>query len=111
MIVCWTVHAAKGTFKVWRLHNYLLLNKGVNTKARQEITFFHCNNKTPNKIILWETFKVFTRGILIGQKAYLNKQRQQEIKEQLQETKELERQHKVSYTQESKARLNAEVSS
>lgn len=61
------------------------------------------------KIILWGTFKVYVRGVLISQKAYLNKKKQLATEEALKDITRLEAQHKVSQTDELKRRLNIEV--
>lgn len=57
-----------------------------------------------------ETFKLFTRGIFSGQKAYLNRLRIQETEWRCQEIKELEIKHKLVHREEFKTRLNTAIS-
>lgn len=43
---------------------------------RNEInTFFFFNGGTPNKALLWETFKAVVRGAFISQQAYVHKKK------------------------------------
>lgn len=61
---------------IWRIDKYLLMNKEVRARLHKEIEiFFQANGGTLDKIILWETFKVYVQGILISQKAYLRKKK------------------------------------
>lgn len=74
LFINWSLKVEKTRDDIWRLDNYLLLNEEVVTKVHQELDiFWQANKETENKILLWETFKVFVHGILIGQKAYLKR--------------------------------------
>lgn len=60
----WQILGKGKQFRPWRLDNFLLLNQEVKRKIQEEIMFYHCNDDT--KVLLWETFKPYIRGIFIN---------------------------------------------
>lgn len=58
-----------------------------------------------DKILLWETFKVYVRGVLISQRCVLKGK-----KELIRKGQDLERLHEMAPTQEIKQRLATEAS-
>lgn len=75
LLAQWKIVGHRKGPNIWRIDNYLLLNKTVVARMHEgcEI-FFQFNHTTPDKIVLWEPFKAYARGMLINQKAYLRKQ-------------------------------------
>lgn len=66
------------------MDNDLLMNKAVVARLYKELEiFFPVNGGTLAKIILWETFKVYAREILISQKAYIRRRKKGVVEERL----------------------------
>lgn len=59
--------------------------------------------------MLWEAFKAYIRGILISQKAYVNKRQQDISKEMLKEITILETEHKETGKESIKEKLDEEI--
>lgn len=71
-------------------------------RVHQELDiFWQANRSTENKIFLWETSKVFLRGIFICQKAYLKRMKHRLTEEWYRVMTQLEESHKVTPIQES----------
>lgn len=63
-----------------------------------------------DKTLLWEMFKVYIRGVLIGQKAYLTRKHEAVTKNMKEVIARLEQNHKELPKHETKKRLEAEAS-
>ena len=64
----------------WRLNPQILKDKSTNEYIIKQIkTFFEINDKPEiSPSLLWETFKAFTRGIMISSQAFYNKEKRKE---------------------------------
>lgn len=71
LLICWQISGEFGGFKMLKMDNYLLLNKESVTRLREEIEcFLQFNGNTEDKALLWETFKVFFKGILMSKELF-----------------------------------------
>lgn len=108
--VIWSQEEQSGQ-RHWKLNTYLLLNKEVQARVRAEISlFFYTNKNTSDKMLLWDTFKAYIRGILINQKVYVTKHQREASRNILQNIAILEAQHKVSGEDNVKRKLDMETS-
>lgn len=107
LLLRWQLSGEFGGFRMWKMDNSLLLNNDVEMGVRKEIEcFFQFNGSTDDKVLLWETFKVFSRGILMSQKSYLSRKRQKLSEECKRKISILESRHKATPTQVIKQELN-----
>lgn len=80
-------------------------------RVSQELDiFWQANKDTENKILLWDTFKAFVRGIFINQKVHFTRLKKNLIVERQEAIVQLEVLHKQIPTWEIKVRLDSEIS-
>lgn len=66
ILIEWETKRGKKGLNIWRLDNFLPMNKEVVEKVKGEILlFFQANGRMVYNILLWETFKAFMHDILI----------------------------------------------
>lgn len=87
------------------------MNKEITSKVQREMDiFFQANRHTTVKTLLWETCKVYIRGVLISQKAYVRRKKEVLVRKGQEEIMSLEERYKRTPTQKMKWRLDAETS-
>lgn len=92
------------------MDNSVLMNKEVVDRVQKEILiFFHANGDTPDKMFLWETFKAFARGVLIGQRIYMKRKKYRLMIEGLKEVARLEIMYKTTQSLDAKRNLDNET--
>lgn len=87
----------------WKLDNFLLMNEEVKLSIQKETDlFFSVNRDTQKKILFWDMFKAYIRGVFISLKAYINKNRQNVSAELRKGIADVETQHKITGAKEIK---------
>lgn len=110
IIIEWRLVEEIMGINILRLDNFLLMNKDAVERVQREISiFFQANGKTVDKILLWDIFKAFIQDLLISQKVYMKRKKQNKLKNGLRELGQLEEEHKWVPMQEVKQRLDLEV--
>lgn len=71
--------------------------------------FFSANKDTTDKILLWETFKAYARGVCITPKAYLNRKRKTLLDERLVEIRALERKYEWTNSKDMKNEIELKI--
>lgn len=90
------VKGLKKTRSVWRMDSFLLLNRETVNHIQADMVLFLHQMVTPLTRLCWVIFKDYIRGVLISQKAYLNKKKMAMSTETLAEIGLLERQYELT---------------
>lgn len=92
-------------FFSWRLNNYLLEARVVKEEMLGKIRdFFEGNQGSADDIVVCETFNVYVQGTFISL-SVARKKAKSLVREELQEIKDLDQEHKSSGTQTAWATL------
>lgn len=81
-----------GPSRIWRLNTSLLASQGtIQNITDEHHSFFELNDQPYiDQVVLWSTYKVYMRGVLIKLYRKIKRQRTQQIEEILSQTDQLE---------------------